>query len=407
MRGSAAWLALAILAAGCVGAARDDLTGQSASLRERPIVVALIDTGVTPYLPIFASERPLPNFLVEMSQTFDFAREGSYDERWENDAEAWAGVEVGQLYWFNGTRLLGISFDHESEYKLVDGHIVVHGTATSYLVARDAPEVLIVGIQVAEQFSPTTPYLVDPTVAEAMEWIADQDWIDVVSISKGFRGNPPSVSELDPIALRFVRASERAAASGKIIVNSAGNEIVPSAANPFKGPPWIIAVGGSREQGDAAYASKIVDVVANYSEITPKPWTIDESMESQGTSYAAPIVAATLASALGHVRAADPSIDTSAYRAALNATATYFGPTDWEQAPIDPSDPIGIFGDRSFPVLLQAQMGWGYVHASMAPQIARRVLENDLAPPPEKAQAMLFQPRWQDARERYWSQYDA
>lgn len=405
MRERAALLAFAILAAGCLGAERDDLSGQSASPQTRPIVVALIDTGVTPYLPIFASDAPLPDLLEAQSRTFEFAREGSYDERLDADAAAWEGVEAGQLYWFNGTRLMGISFDTNSKYKLIDGHVVVHGTATSYLVARDAPDVLIVGIQVAEQFSPTTPYLVDPTVADAMEWIADQDWIDVVSISKGFLGNPPSVSELDPIALRYVRASERAAASGKIIVNAAGNEIVPSAANPFRGPPWIITVGGSRQNGDAAYASKIVDVVANYSETTPKPWTINETMHFQGTSAATPIVAATIAKAMEQVRAADPSIDNVPYRAALNATATYFAPTDWEPAPIDPSDPIGIFGDQTYPILLQAQMGWGYIDASMAPEIARRVIENDLSIPAGKGQAQLFQPRWQEARERYWAQY--
>jgi len=54
-------------------------------------------------------------------------------------------------------------------------------------------------------------------------------------------------------------------------------------------------------------------------------------------------------------------------------------------------------------VLAQPQMGWGYVDGGLAPEVARRVLENDLAPPAEKAQAMLFQAQWQKAREEYWA----
>lgn len=409
MRERVALIILTLVATGCVDTKVGLADVHDTSVpNSGPIVVALIDTGVTPYLSAFASQRGLPAHLVDRASTFDFAPEGTYDERWEADAPKWEAVEAGELYWFNGTRLLGISFDRHSQYKLLDGHVVVHGTGTSYLVARDAPEVLIVGVQVEEQFGPTTPYIVDPSVAEAMEWIADQDWINVVSISKGFRGNPPSVAALDPIALRYVRASERAAASGKVIVNAAGNEINPSLQNPFAGPPWVIAVGGSAYGGEPVEASKFVDVVANYSEIVPKSWTINETRNLHGTSYATPIVAATVARAMGQVRAVMPGHDSSAaYREALNASAWYHEPTDLQPGTINASDPIGTISEHSLPILVQSQEGWGYVDASLASEIARRVLENDLASPPEKNQANLFQPQRQQARERYWAAYNS
>jgi hypothetical protein len=50
-------------------------------------------------------------------------------------------------------------------------------------------------------------------------------------------------------------------------------------------------------------------------------------------------------------------------------------------------------------------MGWGYVEAALADEIARRVLEDDHSIPPEKSQASLFQPRWQEARESFWANY--
>lgn len=405
MREGAALIALALLAAGCVGSVREGIAEQSTAAQSRPVVVALIDSGVTPYVPIFASQIAIPDHLKGKAMTFDFAQDGSYDERWEADRGSWESVEAGQLYWFKGTKLLGISFDKDARYKLIDGHVAVHGTATSYLVARDATDVLIVGIQVGNLPAAGSSF-VDTTVADAMEWIADQDWIDVVSISWGHIGNPPSRGALDPVELRYVLASERAAASGKIIVNAAGNVVVPSLLNPFNGPPWIITVGGSNHGGEPADSSKLVDVVANYSEVVPKPWTVNETAPLGGTSMATPIVAATIATAIGQVRTHDRSPGVaSSYREALNATATYFAPTDWKPAPLDPSDPFGTIGENSYPVLFQTQMGWGYVDASMAPEIARRVLEDDLAPPSEKSQAMLFQPRWQEARERYWAQY--
>lgn len=377
---------------------------------QRPVVIAVIDSGAIPYLPVFDVQDgvdvgawiPVPVAKVDIS------RDGPPQERFDKDKEdLLRSLRTGTLYHYSGTRLLGYSTKSLGEFPTVDPN--GHGTGTTYLAARDAPHAIIVSVQVAAVGCPNYDQCVDPSIADAMEWVADQSWIDIVSVSLiNGQLNQPDNEALHEQAGRYLRASKRAADQGKIIVNGAGNAVVPSLADYFNGPPWIVNVGGfeSNASGEAAIASKTVDVVANFSEIVPIG-DAERYEPRSGTSLATPLVAATLAEALRLVRQTDPSRTPSAFelREALNATASYVEPTSWQPTPPPgwglPVDPVRA----SLPVLIQPQMGWGYVDASMATEIARRVLEGDLAIPAGKEQAREFQPRWQQAREEYWSRY--
>ena len=401
-------LALFATVSGCLaqGPAGGEAGGEDADpARGRPVVIAFIDSGTNPYLDaVQVRAEPDLSFLPAVTRVVP-ARSGDLTERLEADGAFWASATPGVLYHFAGTRLLAMGFTEA--YPRVTFDSQAHGAVVTQLGALAAPESIILVLQVdGGGCAPPEGCLFDPSVAAAMEWAAAQPWIDVISSSIGLPGNPPDDPAVHPEMARWLRASADAAASGKIVISSAGNEPVPNLMEYYAGPPWVISVGGAHEatRGDEALATKGVDVIANFSS-TVQSASIDGSTRmAHGTSFAAPIVAGTLANAMHQLRGAGAEYETAQLREALNATAVLFSPTDWRPALPDETwleeGPV-----TSAPALTPAQTGWGYVDASLAPEIARRVLEGDLASPPEKAQTALFQERWQRAREEYWARY--
>lgn len=410
-----ALLLSALVLSGCIG--RD--MGSTAIISSRgdtdmipPIVIALVDTGVNPYRPIFSSDDAAVRDLATSlgARTLPIATEGDYETRVEHDGTIWNATEPDRLYWFEGTRLFGISVRHDLDGPpyIRDRDAFAHGTLTAHLAAREAPGAVIVAVQIDASCDMKEGCVAPPDLAIAMDWIADQDWIDVVSTSIGLPGNPPDSGVISEDTMRVVAATRRAAESGKILVNGAGNTVAPSVQSPINGPPWLVAVGGFQHaaRGEASLAAKSIDVVSNFTEYVPRRETVDELTRQAGTSLATPIVAATLATALALVRAAgvEDEETPARLRAALNATGIYFAPTDWDPSADAPTNGTidDVIAAASTPILVQPQMGWGYVNASHAPEIARRVIENDLGVPGGKEQAALFQTRWQQAREEYW-----
>lgn len=409
--GSAA-LVVVVLLGGCLTATSGDAStggAQPAPIGE-PTVIAILDTGLSPYYEMMriVNDSVVRDHVLTPFTEVSFDLPSGEVNPIERDKDLWDSLRPRVLYHFAGTRLFGISFDQDrGRYHYVrDAN--GHGAGTSYVAARDAPDAVIVVVQVGVFGCADYSCFQSPTVADGMEWIAAQDWIDVVSVSMGSPYNAPDPHEIHPEVERYLRASEAAAASGKIIVNSAGNEPTPSAVNHNAGPPWIIMVGGFElaSHGEQAIASKTVDVVANYTEYAPH-WGAGEMEWRGGTSFATPVVAGTLANALGKIRAAAPgrAVAPGEIRDALNASAVYFSATDWDPAGQPRREfPSELVERATLPIATQAQMGWGYVDASLANEIARRVLENDLVIPASKDQAALFQAQWQKVREDYWSE---
>ena len=421
-------LLLAGLLAGCVLPAGDVPAGAAADgpgPSDRPVVVALIDTGIDPYHVAFTAsegrgaERWADGFGA---QVVTLSREGDHAARVQSDHAFWETVEPGVLYAFAGTRVLGISLGHDPDEFVLRDHVdtLGHGTATSSMVARDAPDALLVMIQVdvtsceVNRFPESCP--VNAIVSPAMAWAARQPWIDVVSVSMGGTGNPPDSELLTPEVGAYLEASRQAHDAGKVLVNAAGNSVTPPLPAHRAGPPWVIAAGGAEpeQRGESVAASKGADVAANYTEWAAVVGTLDEYSARSGTSYAAPLVAATLARALHDIRstlgpAAPGSVElasgvTAAHlRAALNATALPWAPTDWD--PTQPGSNNTLTGllTPSAPVLAPGpQMGWGYVHAGLADEVARRVLAEDFSIPAEKAQTAAYMGQFQSLRETYW-----
>ena len=379
---------------------------------QRPTVIALIDSGIDPYHRGFQSPigAGAEQFAAALGATVaELAQEGDYDARMAADKAFWQSIEPGRLYAFAGTRVLAVSFSTMRGFpSILDP--VGHGTATASLAAREAPDALIVMLQIDGtlcDLTPPEPYcpLAIPEAA-AMAWAADQPWIDIISVSAGFPGSPPESSTLNPALKASLSASRLAHERGKIIVNGAGNTVTPPLPNHFAGPPWIIAAGGAHPgpRGDAVEASKGADALANYTEWTAVRGTLDGMDANSGTSLATPILAGTLGRALTAIRAQGGpwSVSPSDMRAALNASARLWSPADWDPTAATSNDTLTRLLSHSVPILTPTQAGWGYVDGSLAGEIARRVLEQDFSIPPEKAQTAAYMAQWQALREEYW-----
>lgn len=337
----------------------------------------------------------------------------TFEEARQADEGLWQGLEEGQLYAFAGTRVLAISIGPPPQNTRVFD-MTGHGTEVASIVAREAPESLIVMVQVDSDScaASTGRCPIIPDVAKAMEWIADQPWIDVVSVSLGWPADLPLSAAQQPQMTAYLRATERAHQNGKLIVNSAGNTPTVSFLDYFNGPPWVIAVGGMvpAAKGDAVESSRFVDVVANFTALVATKDSFDGYAWQSGTSFAAPLVAGTLADSIhrvresiraaGELRAPPAPRD---YRDAMNATATYPSSSEWNPTRWTSNDTKRELTMVSLPVLVgYAQMGWGAVLGGDSAKIADRVLASDLSPPPEKRDAAAHQARVQGLRESYW-----
>lgn len=369
-------LLLPALAAGCLGGREGSLATASHDLQGRPVVVALLDSGVNAAHVAFAGSGATS--ATEWAAAF-----GAEPIPIPGANPQESPLERERLYALNGTRVFGISFGFDSTPVILDAR--GHGTGTASLVARDAPGALIVMVQVEGKgctFDADVSCFVDDSVARGMEWAAAQPWIDIISVSIGMPANKPRAEPLEPEAERYLTASRAAVASGKLVVNSAGNDPTVSHTDYFDGPPWIIAVGGANmsQRGASTQGSLMVDVVANFTESVAVADGAEGYTLTSGTSLSTPIVAATLARALSIANDAGWGPDATdeplsparaaALRGALNATAVAWGPTDF--SPPDPSvPPLEALQSSSIPILAAGtQDGWGFAHAGLAEAIA-------------------------------------
>lgn len=432
--GRLTWVILLLVAlAGCTGDVLDPVaSAPSAIPAQRPTVVALIDSGINPYHAAFQSDgllAPDASRLAVDATPVALTTEGTYEERRQQDRAFWTSAEAGQLYAFQGTRVLAISMREDAPVKLHDEEFQ-HGTGTASMVAREDPNAILVIIQVSGSYCALegrTDCFSAPETARAMQWAADQPWIDIISVSLAAAANPPALERAYPEQEAFFEAARLAHARGKLVLNCAGNSGTPTLGYSRTGPPWVITVGGveAAPRGDSVDSSKLMDVAANYTEWVADSTSIDGMVWTEGTSFSTPIVAGVLSRALQEIRAqlgdvdfdghADPlasgtlpdgrrlDVASKDLRDALNASAVLFGPTQWNptQPPSNQSGPRLL---NNLPVLAPGpQMGWGYVDGSVAAKMTQWVLSPERVMPSDKAAVALYQNEWQRTREAYWS----
>ena len=375
----------------------------------RPIVVALIDSGINVYHEAFRGGSP--NVPGVQASPVVLSKEGEHAELVERDAPTWSALEEGILYAFPGTRVLGISFGGGNGSPILDTN--GHGTATASLLAWTAPDVVIVSVQIHGVYCIDRPgeCVVDPSVADAMQWVSEQPWIDVVSLSLAGLPAKPRVSPIEPESERFIAASRAAADAGMLIVNGAGNHPVSSTSDYFPGVPWVIAVGGSQgaKHGATVVNNKLFDVAANVTAEVAREDSTTDTYWTAGTSMSTPVVAGTLAIAKGALAGSpradllnDPTTLRETLRDMLNASATRWGPTDYTPLAQQDPDPVLDWVDPAVPVVAgPAQLGWGHVDGTTGLLMAD-VLWGRAELPAAPAEYSAFMAQYQAHREMLW-----
>ncbi len=264
-------------------------------------VVAVIDSGINPYHLVFRDSSTLstahpatylsgyPSDARPLFLSLDAA---SYEEALKQDADVWAQVETGVLYYVPGTRIVGMYTT------AVDGDVPGldengHGTMTASR-AVGAGTSLAGGARIVA---------VEGLTAESVTWAASQPWIDISSNSWStcIGVGIPATCTKSPITQETTDAFEAAAAK-QLVLAATGNGLggwagvlgMPATSAPNAGARGVIGVGG-HDNGDVTpWTGTIPHVVAD---ACNNPAADHESMDrvgagiGSGTSSATPFVA--------------------------------------------------------------------------------------------------------------------
>lgn len=290
-------------------------------------VVAVIDSGFTPYHFDFVGHQHPWNLDADPSNDFDFrANPATYidgypagatalevtipsspdqevDPLRQIDMPVWDQVSSSSssnvnLYWFPRTKIIGAMTLGGGFY----GNNSAHGTRSAASAAGNihgtCPECVFMLIQGFDGF--------------ALRWVAAQPWIDVVNNSYGHCLTLCVVRDgvyLDAPTEATRAASER----GQTIMFSAGNGL----ANAFdvpqltytsgeQGPDWVVTVGANSPSSDQNYlgSGKPADI-SSYGSSYPSTGggTANGTGTHSGTSNAGPVVVGTFAKVLQESRA--------------------------------------------------------------------------------------------------------
>jgi len=257
MRAPAVPLILLLLVAGLAGCASDpepasdDATVVPDEPTRKHVVLAVIDTGVNPYHAEFQElydDRDPAGYIpgypadVEVLRLSAWDGDASGPNRARADADVWQETRPGVLYRYEGTKIVGhISFGGDLPGS---GHgTMTASRATGDTISVGGPDVRLVMVQ--------------GFTVEAIDWVAEQDWIDMASISSGISlgGVAPGAANAENQAgiEAFQRLAHRKpffASSG----NGVGNAGVLGFPTWLRGPsgaPDVISVGAN-ENGDMA-----------------------------------------------------------------------------------------------------------------------------------------------------------
>lgn len=381
MRVHRALLALLLVPlAGCATTAPEPEAGTEtaapAAIPRPVVVIALIDSGINPYHSEFRDADGLmpdpaavipgyPGITTRIALSLDAP---TYKEAVERDRVTWGETTMRTLYWFAGTRIAGaieFPFDAtsglgmepgaranaatlDSSESLRDSALagvaptasgspagsrgswaaaatlddLGHGTMTSSraggnsrnLTSLGGPDVLLVMVQGIS--------------TESVQWIMDQPWIDIVSVSYGDVGGSVPVVGMafrKSLSLYARLAHERpvfAAAS-----NGFGNLGLlgyPSSLVGFNGLPDVITVGANDNANVAHWGGWNPYVTADgCGNPAARAATMDEvTNEGGGTSSATPFTAGGAARILLEARRVFGDLATGPRAEGVLATAT-------------------------------------------------------------------------------------
>lgn len=396
-------LLLAASLAGCIADTPEPplapMVDESEPAVPRPVVVAVIDTGINVYHQTYQRDTSLSDEVLatfvntldgQAPQRVNVSQTGDYEARLEADKDVWANLTDQTLYHFEGTNVLGISFDTGDEHPVLDDGS--HGTGTTGAVLAVDPNVIVVLI---EGISP-----------DSEAWAAMQPWIDVVSMSYGPPGSGPKTGPL--LGLTTSEATKLMWANGKLPIGAADNSPALATFDETAGPPWVIGVAGDHDTACREYRSgNLPDFTSDFTQDLPRADSIDENRSMSGTSFATPRTAGSFASALRTLRdtygappaAAEPgvlaygpengTITNQDLRAAFEQSARYI-------------DTVVTCGPGMVnPVAPWTQQGWGHVGPEVvADAVAVFTGEHDV--PEKPGMAKDWNGHHMTVRKTYW-----
>jgi hypothetical protein len=252
------------------------------------VVVAVIDSVMNPYHEFFhaggslyGSDAPtsvtpevLAEFGIGESNIIRLTRTGSFNADFAADKAQWDGIKMGEPYWFEGTNVIGISFEPGDKTRLrPEGSGTAptsHGMGTTSAVLKANPGAVVVLVE-----SPDGPLTEFGTAPPGERWAFNHPAVDMISTSYGPPGSPPLGYHLT---------------------------------DRYKGVWWSIGIAGygegsteTRERLSGTYP----DFVGDFTQTLPYCLKCEKGTQSvSGTSFATPRSAGTMSKVLLEARRA-------------------------------------------------------------------------------------------------------
>lgn len=434
---------------GCLGlgpAGEESGWGAGASADAAPpvepkphVVVALIDTGINVYHSEFReraygeSEADpavlIPGFPAnESKKLYPAFSAGDYRRAVEADKEEWNSVQRGELVIFPGTKAMGISFSKtdliSQVFELEDDYTrildtVGHGTMTASraggnTISLGGPEVRIVMVQASLNLFELE------SASEAVDWVAAQDWIDIVSCSWGL---PVPTGPAAEAVTKWTESIRNLAAEKPAFFsagNGFGNGVGTGYPSEFQDtlPADAISVGG-HDNGRFVYWANWMPYLSG--DVLRNPAARHMEMDKienygSGTSSAAPFTAGGAASLLLEARKMLDDVGSvrpggvlaqAGPRAALPAkgplsdgtlTLDEFKRLLFHTAVVPQEDPsdgdasrlsIPVPGQEALPATLYPFFGYGEVN-NKSVEVAQRVIHGDADEPVRVVEDALY-----------------
>ncbi len=256
-------------------------------------VIGFGDTGINPYHRAYRDDAPeaylhpstyidgYPEDAVALSLSLDAA---SYADAVGADAELWASLEHGQLYWIPGTKIIGAyAPDGPRSYEQsfcqpvldCDGHgsgMAARAVGEAYSLCEECKLVEVQGYQTG------------------LEWMAEQPWIDIsvleycyYPVREGRIGDRAEDDELFAAKPTFVTGG-----------NGLGNTFgagVPYYPCHHEGLPNAITVGGHNDGRVTAWTNPLPAIVADACAHVPRLDSKSDDFFGCGESLTAPYAA--------------------------------------------------------------------------------------------------------------------
>lgn len=390
------------------------------------VVVAVIDSAPNPYheflhaggslygdtAPSSVTPAVLQEFGIDESHIIRVTRTGNFAADFAADKAQFDAIKRGEPYWFEGTNVIGISFNNDGSRLRPDVGSTSHGMGTTSAVLAANPEAIVVLVQ-----APDGPLAVPgfATMPLGEQWAFNHPAVDLISTSYGPPWSPPLGYHLNDAYKGVVQ-------NGKIHVGAADNSPALSPIDATSGPWFSIGVAGYGEGSDngrETQSGSLPDFLGDWTQSLPYCLRCEEGKRDvSGTSFATPRTAGTLSKiilearrAAGHlggivtegvpqpvmVRGNGFDLTNWEIRRALEEAAYY--PTTAEYKPGGTDGPINDAAPW-------AQAGWGAVTTDPAKRVVPEALAHlGIGGPPTRvkpAAACTFMTANILARHAWW-----